>query len=452
MNMQSIAANKLKQLFTPNIPKMAEKKDVEGLINTLHDRNPDVRQAAAEALGQMGDTTAVNALVEAYKDADQYVRCAVVEALEQLDTTAVLPFMVRALNDNDPYVRTCGAKSLSKIGSTDPRLIKPLLTALKDNDAQVRWYIVEALMPFKDQQVISALIPVLSDTKMSVRKVAMDALVNMGPPALKILIDALQVPSISRADIIEALKNMGDERAIPVFIDVLNSQDFNLRVAAAAALDQIGWAPQNEDETAARYWIAKKEWARCISIGEPAVRPLLHIVKTFGPELCKQAIETLGEMGLPVIESLIVMLSNPNLEVQRAGLDSLKGFEGAGHEDYILPLLGSPDPGIRQRAVAVLENARWAPMNNEAGAAYYIAKSDWIKCILMGAPAVGPLLRELDNCKSKHQASIALRAIYDSGDLCDEARGKIRLSLDKIMQAWQAGDSLEAYKDERRWR
>ena len=53
----------LRGLLKPNVAKMHSKIDVRGLIKALHYKESAVRQAAAEALGKIGDAGAVDAPV-----------------------------------------------------------------------------------------------------------------------------------------------------------------------------------------------------------------------------------------------------------------------------------------------------------------------------------------------------------------------------------------------------
>lgn len=57
---------------------------VEPLIEALRDEDPDVRRAAAYALGDIGDARAVNALTVALKDGEERVRKAAAKAVEQI--------------------------------------------------------------------------------------------------------------------------------------------------------------------------------------------------------------------------------------------------------------------------------------------------------------------------------------------------------------------------------
>ena len=63
------------ELFKPNVEKMSAQKNIKGLIKALnHQKDAEVRQHAARALGEIGDVRAVEPLIAALKDPDKYVR------------------------------------------------------------------------------------------------------------------------------------------------------------------------------------------------------------------------------------------------------------------------------------------------------------------------------------------------------------------------------------------
>ncbi|HYC20073.1 MAG TPA: HEAT repeat domain-containing protein, partial [Candidatus Bathyarchaeia archaeon] len=128
---------------TPNVQKMKEKRDVKRLIKALgYQQSSDVRRAAAEALGTIGDGRAVEPLVKALNDSDWLVRRKAAEALGTIgDGRAVEP-LVKALNDADSDVRKSVAEALSKIGEP---AVEPLIKALNDTSEYVCEGAVEAL-------------------------------------------------------------------------------------------------------------------------------------------------------------------------------------------------------------------------------------------------------------------------------------------------------------------
>ena len=60
-------------------------KDLDKLIENLKSEDEEVREAAAKALGEIGDARAVEPLIKALRDEDGDVREAAAEALKKLD-------------------------------------------------------------------------------------------------------------------------------------------------------------------------------------------------------------------------------------------------------------------------------------------------------------------------------------------------------------------------------
>jgi hypothetical protein len=103
---------------------------VPALIQALGDSDWDVRRAAAEALGDLGDPQAIPALIKALGDSDWVVRRASAEALGKLGDPQAIPALIKALGDSDWVVRRASAEALGAIG--DPQAIPALIQALGD--------------------------------------------------------------------------------------------------------------------------------------------------------------------------------------------------------------------------------------------------------------------------------------------------------------------------------
>jgi len=58
----------------------------------------------------------------------------------------------------------------------------------------------------------------------------------------------------------------------------------------------LGWTP-DIDEAAAAYWIAKGQWDKCDTIGEPAVKPLIRELNDADSDVRSNAAEALGRIG-----------------------------------------------------------------------------------------------------------------------------------------------------------
>jgi len=126
----------------PNVDKMENEKDVDGLTKALKDERGNIRREAAIALGRIGDTMAVEPLIQALKDEHGYVRREAAYALGIIRDARAVESLIQALKDEDSYVRSDAAEALANMGKP---AVEPLTKALKDGDSRVRDAAKEAL-------------------------------------------------------------------------------------------------------------------------------------------------------------------------------------------------------------------------------------------------------------------------------------------------------------------
>ena len=129
---------------------------VPSLIEALSDGHADGRMSAAAALGKLGDNTAVPALIKVLSDSDTFdesamppllriqspsfldtfARMAAAEALGELGDTCAVPALIKALSDGKGGVRNAAAQALGKVG--DQSAVPSLIRAFSDSDEGVR--------------------------------------------------------------------------------------------------------------------------------------------------------------------------------------------------------------------------------------------------------------------------------------------------------------------------
>ncbi|MCY3833488.1 MAG: HEAT repeat domain-containing protein [Chloroflexi bacterium] len=88
-----------------------------------------VREAAAEALGEMGDRRAIPALAASLKvDADEFVRLAALKAICQIEPGSARPHLELALSDSSVHLRWFALQQLSpEMNESDLPILKQLL-------------------------------------------------------------------------------------------------------------------------------------------------------------------------------------------------------------------------------------------------------------------------------------------------------------------------------------
>lgn len=85
--------------------------------------------------------------------------------------------------------------------------------------------------------------------------------------------------------------------------------------------------------------------------------------------------------------------------------------------DCFINDLDDQDYKVRQKAVEELEKSGWQPKLDEKGAAYWIVKGKFDKCVEIGSPSVAPLIIALrnENAFVREGAARALGKIGDKG-------------------------------------
>ena len=349
----------------PNIEKLKTRRDVNGLVKALsYKKFSQVRQEAAKALGESGDAGAVEPLIKALQDQEAEVRGAAAEALGRISDARAVEPLIATLKDKNSGVLVAVAVALGKIG--DKRAVKPLIIALQDNNNSARLVAAAALGKIRDTEAVGPLIVQLKDNDSDVRQTVADALVEIGLPAVEQL------------------------------SAVLKDKDPKVRETVTILLEQIGWQP-GKDELGAIYWVTKARWDKCVTIGEPAIGPLVAALRDKREIVRRCAVESLEKIGdEQALKALVGMLRDKNADV-------------------------------RQATTRALDKFGWQPDNTENGAIYWTTKREWGQCIELGQIAIPPLTialndndRDVRRCAAGALGQIAARpgkrnaAFYDS--------------------------------------
>ena len=218
----------------PNINKLKEQKDTDGLIKALSHKDYTVRYAAAEALSQLSDSRVVGSLIASIRsDMDGAFDAALVNigapAVEALITALADGFnrdiiyalgkigdpravdaLIAALDLKDGYHSDIIINALGEAG--DSRAIEALIAGLEFNDYSDNKACIYALGHFDDPRAMDALIKILPFRGSRNGELATKVLVELGNPAVKYLSTALQNRE-TRQDAIQVLEKIDTPEA-----------------------------------------------------------------------------------------------------------------------------------------------------------------------------------------------------------------------------------------------
>lgn len=360
----------LRDLFRPNLGKLAERQDVSGLIEALSHRDPIVARQASTILRSMGKISIpllldglqhgtpdlqtrvaavleeipalpVETLIAALGDDTGHTFPGVAALIAAMGDQAVLPLM-GALNSESEEVRKGSIVALGMLGEP----ARPqLLAALMHPSYRIRYGAALALdrtgwVPEGERErfrylfatgqwpelvkmrkaVVLPLLVALDDAHYAVRRDAALALGSIGDLRA---VESLQRLLITdpeeavRAATAEALGLLVDDQAIPVLRAAVRDHAHSVRMAAALALARINWIPDDEQEQLALL-VATEQWSQLIRHG-PAAVPVL--ITALGDEyygIRTGSAEALWRIGDPAVEPLIRALRDQNPAI-RAG-------------------------------------------------------------------------------------------------------------------------------------
>ena len=131
----------------PNIKDMKQRKDVEGLIKTLRDKDRSVRLVTVISLGEIRDVRAVEPLLTALMDDDWSVRAGAAIVLGDIGGVRAVEPLLAALRDENSGVRSRAAIALGEI--RDVRAVPALEDTTSDSDKRVGNVATEALDKLK---------------------------------------------------------------------------------------------------------------------------------------------------------------------------------------------------------------------------------------------------------------------------------------------------------------
>jgi HEAT repeat protein len=307
----------------------------------LRDANPHVRECAIRVAGYFGFDECVPELMDALDAPEEEVRRAAIEQLPVLDTASAIDRLVSALRTETPRNRAAAAHAART--ADEPALDGPLLDALRDADAWVRYFAAKSLgQRGRSAEEAARLLAAvaLTDRAPQVRIAAVEALGVIDPgAAFPVAEQLLSEPDEDLASAaLTAIAASPDARSDTPIEQAVRSGSQALRAAAiralagrrtTAAVDALAWATRVDDTS---------------DQAGAAVEALGTIAAAAGGDVRSAAIAALVDLG-----------SDPGR--REAAVAQLARVPADGIAE-VAQALASPWPGARLAAVEALARMR----------------------------------------------------------------------------------------------
>ncbi len=269
-----------------DVAKWEANHNTKKLEEALTDPKFEVRQAAAESLGNLKTTEAVDDLAACLNDEEESVKVAAINALVNIGGPATVTPLIAALRQDNAETRTVAANALGNLKAS--AAVDPLAEMLSDTNETVQLAACKALGRIGNEAACTPLAEQLTipSNPASIRLACINALTETGRPvAFKALVNTLADEDKQiREAATTALAEVG-QPAVPSVIDGLKSKNANVRQAAMAMLKQLDAVP-TEGDSLVWYLLARSSLKN-------------------NPEYQAAVVKALANKGMPIAPALM---------------------------------------------------------------------------------------------------------------------------------------------------
>lgn len=228
----------------PDIDKFKTGHDVQGLIKALsYRKDAKIREAAAEALGELREGSSIEALLLVFEDKDSKAQVSAAKALGKIGNPKAVDFLLEC--------------------------IKRSLEYSNDSTYRLKQLALQGLREISNPGATARLVKFLRDWA-----------------------DSWRLSSDARSAIMDALIHISRENPEPV-VALLKDKDYSIRNSAVHVLNAAGWKPGNKTQRAV-WLIASKSWEEVLSIGTIAIQPLIAVA--YDDQVAQDAITNLEKL------------------------------------------------------------------------------------------------------------------------------------------------------------
>lgn len=193
--------------------EVSDRVKANAFVKALGSDIPQLRMAAANALGQLEAADAVTHLLTRFDDPDPRVRARAARATGSIADPRATDALIGLLGDPTAPVRKEAANALGEIGNR--RALQALLEMYDDENEQIRRIAVSGLGKFDNERPVEYLIDALTDDARAVRRAAVYSMIDLLSNVPRELSHEIREQIVSR------LSTDGDDAIIEPLIHIL---------------------------------------------------------------------------------------------------------------------------------------------------------------------------------------------------------------------------------------
>lgn len=308
---------------------------LRGAEQRLHSPDATVRSDAALALGKL--------------DAEQAPDGLVAEAIDALS---------RILDDPDEYVRKSSVHALGRLRTRNARALEGIRFALGDRSEQVVHEAIAQVLHAADPGSVEGLIKVLSRRERTLQSNAMQALVKIGPDAVRPLLETFKDRNLRRRVHNQVLRIIMDikTRAVDPLLEALRDENFHVRGYAVALLGKLG--DERSVEPMVRLFLEDPRMQETVVNTLPRLEERAVIETPHGDrdvQLPKEVSAAFRRVTTTeTVEALRAAIENPTAKVRKFAMRAIFEVQGARSKERLLALLEDEDVEVQRLAVKLL--------------------------------------------------------------------------------------------------
>jgi serine/threonine-protein kinase len=259
------------------LAKMHQQLNLETVAGLLLDPDVDVMNKAVEVIISINDPKTVKYLLPALKDENEFSRRAAVEILNEVGNANSVKYLLQAVSDEDWWVRARASDALARIGG--PRVVDAVLELVRDKDEDIRRAAIEILNTTRDPRAVDHLIECTRDEDWWVSERAADALADMGNekavPALLAMLDGNEK---SLPVVLNALGKLGNHKILDKILPFMQRPEKQVQISAFAAAARLA---DESRADAVRAYIQQCANVQDETVNREAVKALTELDKRF---------------------------------------------------------------------------------------------------------------------------------------------------------------------------